>query len=239
MLDPSRAHGFGCFPGVEEGKVLVAHLHDIGEPHEVLHAGAHDLLRHRAGAGIGVVAEREVARLARRAPRSEDGVDPRAEPAHQGSGVPRGGACCARGRESLPQVCLVPEQIRTALVVEVVAHRAVVLARAHREEARARAPQERRGRQAVVGDGAIEQAGEPIVAGATEEHRLAAESAHAEGDVRGRAARHRAIGLRVLARHEVDDPLAEDRDHRGIHGAEPTEAGPAVRRSRPCRATAA
>ncbi len=96
--------------------------------------------------------------------------------------------------------------------------------RAHREQARARAAEQRGGRQPVVGDGAIEQRGKPIIAGTSEQHGLAAEAAYAEGDIGRGAAGDRTVGLRILAGHEVDDALTEDGDHGRLHGAEPTEA---------------
>ena len=86
------------------------------------------------------------------------------------------------------------------------------------------AAEQRGGRQPVVGDGAIEQRGKPIIAGTSEQHGLAAQATYAEGNIGRGAAGDRAVGLRILAGHEVDDALTEDGDHGWLHGAEPTEA---------------
>jgi hypothetical protein len=174
-----------------------------------------------------------------RAPRGEHRVDTRTQPADQRSRVPGLRTRIASCRQRLAQIGRVPHEVGAALIVEVVAHRPVLVPRAHGQEARARATQERRGRETVVRDRAIEKRREPVVAGSTQEHGFAAEAPHAESDICRRASRDRAVGLRILTGHEVDDALTQDRDHRGIHGAEPTEAGPAGRRSRPCRAPAA
>ena len=224
LLDPPRADGLGRLAGIEEREVLVAHLHHVRQSHEFLDALAHDLARHSAGSGIGVVAQREVSRAVGRAPGGKHVVHAGPEPAHQRARVPSGrtrGSCCG---ERLGEVRRVPHEIGAALVVEVVAHRAIVLPRAHREQARARAAQQGSGRQAVVDDRAIEQRGKPVVAGTSEQHGLAAQAAYAEGDIGRGAAGDRAVGLRILAGHEVDDALTEDGDHGWLHGAEPTEA---------------
>ena len=79
----------------------------------------------------------------------------------------------------------VPQEVGAALVVEVVRDRTIVVAGADREHARPGPAQQRRCGESVVGDGAVQQMCETVIARAPEQHGFSAQPVDPQGHIGG------------------------------------------------------